>query len=1036
MNTRRSASPALTRFRLRKSFDFDDYQVAACEALEAGQSVLVAAPTGAGKTVVGEFAVELAIAAGGKAFYTTPIKALSNQKYHDLVALYGSGRVGLLTGDVSINAEAQIVVMTTEVLRNMLYVGSELLTDLQYVVVDEVHYLADRFRGPVWEEVIIHLPEHVALVALSATVSNAEEFGEWLAVVRGSPFAEAGAESEVDSAVDSIADVTANFAANSVAIVVSEHRPVPLFPHVAVAGLSPRALPRLFDLYGVDPSKPETGEQVSKELVKLLTPIPHNSRQGQRGRQAPARAQHSASLRARSETSSANTSRDHRSQRQGYRRVMRSGLIAALDADGLLPAIYFIFSRSGCDAALDQLYHDGIRLTSPAEQAQISTIIEQRLANIASDDLAALGYWHWRSCLERGIAAHHAGMLPVFKETVEDLFKLGLIKVVFATETLALGINMPARTVVLEKLDKWNGVEHSAITPGEYTQLTGRAGRRGIDIEGHAVVVDHPGLDPQYLATLAAKRTYPLISAFKPTYNMSVNLVAQVGYDRALAILETSFAQFQADKSAVGLARQIQGQEQALAGYAAAMACDLGDFTQYLKLRQELSDYEKAGAKAAKTVLRQDTEAAIHALKRGDIVSIPSGRRRGYAVVIEPANHKYPPLVLTEDRQARPLSLNDAPRGLRVIGQISRFPKGFNHRRPDSRRDLASTLRAAVKQAPPQPPAPRSSRTIDKGKVETLRTKIKHHPCAQCPDLAEHERWGQRYQQLAREHRKLEGRLAGQTGTVARIFKRVCQVLVALKYLTPDFTVTDDGQWLRRIYLEQDLLLAECVRRGAWTELDAPSLAALVSALVYEGSRDNEFAEPRNLAKPVQKALEQSTKIWTELTNLATDNQLDPPRPLALGLMEPIYHWTKGASLNTVLRNSGLAPGDFVRWCKQVVDVLNQLANVAPTKRMRNSARQATHSIMRGVVAHSALDDELAPELDASLDGDLPTDYGWLRRLEVPVTSTSSVRRSKPPTETTETVVAPHSVVEQASQTPTVETTELVVELVETTVVA
>jgi len=992
----------LKRFRLQQSFDLDDYQIAACTALADGKSVLVAAPTGAGKTVVGEFAVELAIASGGKAFYTTPIKALSNQKYHDLVRTFGAGRVGLLTGDTSINAEAQIVVMTTEVLRNMLYVGSELLRGLQYVVVDEVHYLADRFRGPVWEEVIIHLPEHVSLVALSATVSNAEEFGEWLSVVRGSQFkpiivprrdelqgaqAQKVQDDSVFGALIGATPSSSNAAdrPSSVAIIVSEHRPVPLFPHVAVAGATPRALPRLLDLYTSSQSdtssQGDTSEKVSPELVKLLTPLQNNRpshrdsyRHSQRHSYQKERAGNYASDGSRNHTdkrrggASMSAGRGERTRRN---RVLRSGLIAALDADGLLPAIYFIFSRSGCDAAVDQLYHDGLRLTSSAEQAQISMLIEQRTANIGGDDLEALGYWHWRSCLERGIAAHHAGMLPVFKETVEELFKLGLIKVVFATETLALGINMPARTVVLEKLDKWNGVEHKEITPGEYTQLTGRAGRRGIDIEGHAVIVDHPGLDPSYLATLAAKRTYPLISAFKPTYNMSVNLVAQVGYDRAKSILETSFAQFQADKSAVGLARQIQAQEQALAGYQEAMSCDRGDFSQYLKLRQELSDFEKQGARAAKTVLRQDTEAAIAALKRGDIVAVPSGRRKGYAVVIEPAKYNHPTLILTEEKQARPLVATDAPRGLTVIGQISRFPKGFNHRRPDSRRDLAATLRASVQNAPPQPSAPKSSKTIEKGKIEDLRELLRNHPCAECPELAEHLRWGHRYQELTREHRKLESRLAGQTGTVARIFKRVCQVLVALHYLNPDFTVTEAGQWLRRIYLEQDLLLAECVRRDAWVELDAPGLAALVSALVYEGSRDTgEPIVPRHLNKPVEKALDRTQQIWLELEALAAQNRLDPPRPLALGLVEPIYQWTNGATLPTVLRHSDLAPGDFVRWCKQVVDVLNQLANVAPTKRMRNAARQATRRILRGVVAYSALDADVETEDDLAVPAD------------------------------------------------------------------
>ena len=464
--------PDLVAFQALYDFSFDPFQLDSCRALNAGHGVLLAAPTGSGKTVAGEFAVHLARAEGRKCFYTTPIKALSNQKYTDLVRRYSPATVGLLTGDNSINGEAPVVVMTTEVLRNMLYAGSPTLAGLGYVVLDEVHYLADAFRGAVWEEVIIHLPESVRLVALSATVSNAEEFGDWLSQVRG-----------------------------GTTVIVDEHRPVPLWQHMLVGG-------RLYDLFtGADGTGRPAGShpKVNPELRRLA------QREQAAERRGPGRPARGAR-------------RPPRPRGPG-----RPEVIDRLDAAGLLPAITFIFSRAGCDAAVLQCLNAGLRLTTPAEAEEITAVVRRRTREIPPEDLPVLGYADWLAGLQRGIAAHHAGMLPTFKEVVEELFAAGLIRAVFATETLALGINMPARTVVIERLDKWNGENHADLTPGEYTQLTGRAGRRGIDVEGHAVALWQPGVDPVVVAGLAGTRTYPLNSSFRPSYNMAVNLVAQAG---------------------------------------------------------------------------------------------------------------------------------------------------------------------------------------------------------------------------------------------------------------------------------------------------------------------------------------------------------------------------------------------------------------------------------------------------------------------------------------------------------------------------
>jgi ATP-dependent RNA helicase HelY len=634
-------SPEFTSFRELYDFDFDPFQVAACAALTSGDGVLVAAPTGSGKTVVGEYAVHLALRTGRKCFYTTPIKALSNQKYNDLVRRYDSDTVGLLTGDNAINGDAPVVVMTTEVLRNMLYAASPTLGGLGYVVLDEVHYLADRSRGAVWEEVIIHLPESVRVVALSATVSNAEEFGDWLAQVRG------GTE-----------------------VIVDEHRPVPLWQHM-LAGR------RLYDLFTDDEH-----HQVNPDLIRLAhrEAVVHSG-----GRQPASRPGRGG----------------HRPRRDAA--PYRPEIIDRLDAAGLLPAITFIFSRAGCDAAVQQCLAAGLRLTTPDEARIIEDTAARRVADISDEDLAVLGYHDWVLALRRGIAAHHAGMLPVFKEVVEELFTAGLVKAVFATETLALGINMPARTVVLEKLDKWNGETHAALTPGEYTQLTGRAGRRGIDVEGHAVVLWQPGIDPGAVAGLAGARTYPLNSSFRPSYNMAVNLTARVGRAKTAALLESSFAQFQADRGVVGLARRLRRLQDQAEDLARQVTCDRGDFMEYAEMRRRLTDAERGASRGRASAQRAEARRVLATLRRGDIIRVPSGRRAGLAVVLipPPAGNEFSqnradgPLVLTAHGQLKQLSAADFPVPADPVDRL-RIPNSFSERSPKHRRDLVAAMRSKI----------------------------------------------------------------------------------------------------------------------------------------------------------------------------------------------------------------------------------------------------------------------------------------------------------------------------------------------------
>jgi ATP-dependent RNA helicase HelY len=901
---RRAARPKLTEFTAVVPFELDPFQIRACEALEGGHGVLVCAPTGAGKTVVGEFAVHLALSEGRKCFYTTPIKALSNQKFADLTARHGADNVGLLTGDTSINGNAPVVVMTTEVLRNMLYAGSGTLDGLGYVVMDEVHYLADRFRGAVWEEVILHLPESVRLVSLSATVSNAEEFGDWLVEVRG--------------------DTT---------VVVDEHRPVPLWQHMMVAG-------RLMDLF--------VGEENDGRQGKLAAINPNLLR-----RTEDLARTHAPLHRGRGR---GNPSRGPR-----FRPTTRVEVVERLDAARLLPAIVFVFSRAGCAAAVEQCVRAGLRLTTPDEVDEIRAIIDRRTAELPEADLRVLGYWEWREALERGIAGHHAGMLPAFKETVEELFAGGLVKAVFATETLALGINMPARTVVLERLVKYNGEAHVELTPGEYTQLTGRAGRRGIDIEGHAVVLWQPGVDPKQVAGLASTRTYPLKSSFRPGYNMAVNLVHALGADAARELLEMSFAQFQADRSVVGLARRIEANEQALAGYTESMTCHLGDFTEYATLRRKVADREKYLARQNTQSRRAEAAASLERLRKGDVIALDSGHRLGLAVIIDPGLDPLTeprPLVVTEDRWAGRLSVTDFHSPVETLGRM-RLPKQVDLRSPRSRRELADNLRNAGITAPGR--ERRRSTAADDPELAALRRALRSHPCHGCEHREDHARWAERHHRLAAENEQLRQRMAATTHSLARSFDRIRDLLTDRGYLTvpadgDEQDVTEHGSRLARLYSESDLLAAECLRHGVWRGLGAAELAAVVSALVYEARRDGP-AEARVPVGAIGDALRATARLWASIEEDERRHRLDRTREPDAGFAWPVYRWARGEPLERVLaaaeaNGQELLAGDFVRWCRQVIDLLDQIRNVVRGDDPVGAvAAKAAASIKRGVVA-------------------------------------------------------------------------------------
>jgi ATP-dependent RNA helicase HelY len=880
------------RFSARYPFALDRFQEEAIRALSDGESVLVAAPTGAGKTVVAEYAVERALELEGKAFYTTPLKALSNQKFGDFVARHGAARVGLLTGDNAINSEAPIVVMTTEVLRNMLYEKSTTLNGLVSVVMDEVHYLQDPYRGAVWEEVLIHLPLSVSVVCLSATISNAEEFGEWIGTLRG-----------------------------TTRVVIEEKRPVPLEHHYLIG-------------HDLHPMHVEQDGQPAPNpyIVSLDRDEVRYKTYTRRG-------------------SGATQYQRIPRPREGHRRVYvprREEVVEVLGEQGLLPAIYFVFSRAGCDRSVEWVMRSGLRLTDPEEADRIREFAEMRAAWMDHDDLVTLGFYDFVDALAAGVAAHHAGMLPVFKETVEELFEQGLVKVVFATETLSLGINMPARSVVIEDLWKFQGERHELLTPGEYTQLTGRAGRRGIDRLGHAIVVFQRQVPFERVASLASTRTYELSSSFRPSYNMAVNLVRNYTREQAHHLLNSSFAQFLADRGVVALERQLERDASYLSGYREQMTCDRGDFAEYWALRERADRIRDEARKGRDRVRADATKGVLSSLRRGDVIFVPRAKRRGLAVVLTSGDGR--PTVLAQDRKFFRLSGRDFEDPPAVLTRIA-LPRSGSARSARYRRDVAAKLVALDVRPPRRARAaadPRAER-----EAERLERLAERHPCDACPDRATHERWAARASQLEHQIQGVERRIRTRTETLARQFDRVLGVLEELGYVT-GFAIQPKGEALARIYGEADILVAEALGDGVLDGLSPAETAALISTLVYE-SRER---VPRTSVELPTAAVEERYRmlhrIWGRVRRSEDEHHVELSRELDPGFATPVFHWAEGKHLDAVLAETGMAPGDFVRNAKQLLDLMRQIAEVAGAS-VSSGVRAAVDAVNRGVVAYTGV---------------------------------------------------------------------------------
>jgi ATP-dependent RNA helicase HelY len=856
-----------SKLTARYDFALDKFQLDAIASINDGLNVLVAAPTGSGKTVVAEYAVARAHRAGLRSFYTAPIKALSNQKFVELSTFYGESQVGLLTGDNSINPNAPIVVMTTEVLRNMIYARSQALDSLGVVVLDEVHFLQDAYRGPVWEEVIIHLEPTVQLVCLSATVSNATELCDWLTTVRG-----------------------------PTTPIVETKRPIELTNHYLVGDKASNTL-RTFDVLMDGRANPEV---TRFEQAKSNAPVRHAGRQNSRQYGAP----------------------------QRLFAPQRSDIIKELSAADLLPAIFFIFSRNQCDEAAKSCLKMGISLTTPAEKKEIVAIAHERLAGFSDDDLAALEFTQFVKQLEAGIGSHHAGIVPTFKEIVETCFARGLVKVVFATETLAVGINMPARAVVLDKITKFNGENHQMLKPSDYAQLTGRAGRRGLDDIGHALVVWSPFVTFEQVATLVASRSFVLNSAFRPTYNMAANLIRSTSQVQARHLLNLSFAQFQAGKDVVEIQARIQRRSKERDRLMLQAESPYGDIEEY-RLRK------------SSKALPSEIDQSLSELRPGDVIEAGSISHVERMVVLTVAQRGDGTKItaLSRSRSVQTFSVRDFVQPVTTLGYV-KLPSPFSPNNQKFLKEASSRLSTAkIKQSSKMKHAAKSQQA--------------EHPVGSDPDLKFRLIAAESAERIDRELEQLEKRVSNSTQSVSNKFDELVKLLTEWGFVD-EWTLTQRGQMLSHIFHESDLLIANCVSDGIFDGLSASNMAAMASVFVFQARGGEESITAHFPNNELKVRWKSASKLSQKLATAETNHGLVVHRGPEAGFMGAALDWASGTPLVDVLEEDELTAGDFVRTIKQLIDLLRQLSIVLFDEEDRNAASKAAEMCFRGVVAASS----------------------------------------------------------------------------------
>ena len=951
-------------------FELDDFQKQAIAALAAGKSVVVCAPTGSGKTLVGEYAIYRALSKGKRVFYTTPLKALSNQKFRDFQEQFGEKdhcTIGLLTGDIIINPNASVVVMTTEIFRNMLYetpigqVGTS-LENVETVVLDECHYLSDRYRGTVWEESIIYCPPQIQLLALSATIGNPEELTDWISQVRNS-------HNNSDRQYDC-------------ELVNSDFRPVPLRYYFC----DRQGLHRLL-------SQDET-----KLNPKLKAATPRN---GQKRK---------------------------RLKLKDCPKILQ--VVQQLQAKDMLPAIYIIFSRQGCDRAVDQL--DSLMLVSPKEALQIESILlhffltnnlevqnsllayfaesDQQLADLLWEYLAAnpdaeanlaeyltanpnQKYLLWQFLcdrsqiakieqiepLMRGIAAHHAGLLPAWKELVEKLFELGLVKIVFATATLAAGINMPARTTVMSALSKRTDGGHSMLSPSEFLQIAGRAGRRGKDQVGHVVTVQTSFEGAKEAAFLATSASEPLRSWFTPSYGMVLNLLQKYDLSEVKKLLEKSFAEYLSKTKLAPEQQTIAEITTELAKLDIELAhISPGELASYQKLRDRAKEEQRL-----LEILQQQAEATRKSQIKPLVSKIAPGRIIGLkgkhvrvnsplaAVLVAkiPGSGKAENLLcLGVDNYwyvAANADVSEINPGYFPPEAIAEIPvPSLDNIKLGKWHKGDEFTKISVKQIVNYliPPLPAPEVTEQQQRLDAVQSKLDEHPLRQVDHpnrlLKKHKQRLQLREQLHKTQIKYQKHKSNQSYYWEEFLNliKVLQEFKALDGYSPTFL----GEAAATIRGDNELWLALVFVSGELEYLEPQHLAATVGALITETPRADvwcDYPPPQEVleALGVKKRFseeETSTstlrEIRTHLFQVQRRHGVSLPVWREYELVGLCEKWALGMDWNELCESTYLAEGDIVRMLRRTVDVLLQIPQIPNISSiLSNNARDAALMMKR-----------------------------------------------------------------------------------------
>lgn len=869
------------------AFELDEFQHQALDALDAGESVVVCAPTGSGKTLVGEYAIYRALAHGKRVFYTTPLKALSNQKLRDFRDRFGAERVGLLTGDISINRDAPVLVMTTEIFRNMLYgtpigeVGTSVV-DVEAVVLDECHYMNDRQRGTVWEESIIYAPSTIQLVALSATIANSQQLTDWIKAVHG-----------------------------PTQLVYSDFRPVPLDFHFC----NPK---------GLFPLLNHKGKSINPRLK------PKGGRP--RGRQdAPSLVY----------------------------------VVSQLQRFDMLPAIYFIFSRRGCDKAVKEV--DVLSLVTPAEaiilKQRIDAFLERSPEAARSDNV---------ELLYRGIAAHHAGILPAWKGLVEELFQDGLIKVVFATETLAAGINMPARTTVISSLSKRTDRGHRLLNASEFLQMAGRAGRRGMDERGHVVTVQTPFEGASEAAYLATSGADPLVSQFTPSYGMVLNLLQTHTIKQAQQLIERSFGHYlstlylQPQQQAIeDLTVELERLQTHVAGISAETLASyeklhdrLREERRLLKILQQQA--QESAAEMLATLMPFAVAGSLLSLKGKHVpLSAPlpailvtkaaSPGQLPYLICLGQNNRWY--VVTVADVVALHAELPRIAEVDRLVPPVELSPKAGSSRKGDQ------VTQAIIEQIPSLLPEAEVAPEVrqQQGRVAALEAQLQTHPLAEFGDPATIVK---RYHTISKLQKDLESRQSKFSRHAQRYWQEFLNLMDVLNYfgclqlLSSDspqeqWMTTDAGEVAAAIRGDNELWLGLALASGELDALDPHHLVAACSALVTEVSRPDNWTH-YDLSGEVEEALAGLRSIRRELFKLQRRYQIALPVWMETEWAGLVEQWALGVEWKELCQHTALDEGDVVRILRRTVDFLSQIPHVPHlSEELRRNARRGIQLIDR-----------------------------------------------------------------------------------------